>query len=671
MKKIIAAAVAATMLLPCSALFAASAEEIDRGAPTSMNIGSALYVHAVRGSSDTNAWQAWQSSHSETFQVYNSAMKYFFLPSSADSGSIDVYNGFLTDVTFNGVTIASGTTEAVPYEENTDYAVTADGYTYTLRCMRSNAEAAIYVNNPSADGNGTELMTYLNTDKSLSASATGAIVSPDGKIDNTPVKKIKGRGNTTWGKPKKAYNITYDKKVSVGGMAKNKKYSILANYQDDSLSRNRILYDLSDAVGMPYASDSRYVDFYSNGFYWGSYQMTEKVEPGSLVPEVSDDGYLNSDGTVKDDFAFIAEVDASAGADDYYVTLDSGVKITIKSPEVDPGTVGYDEVKAYVKQKFEEFQTVCQRPKGDVSSVADLDSVTKLYLINELGKNWDSGVSSTFFTYRPDENGVYKFYGSPVWDYDNSLGNAVGVGSELRAIGVSDYTSYTGWWCRYKGSNSTDGKYSTNIINNLSKNTMVKARAAEIWFEQFVPAIHHFSGEFNNPAVAPELYSAEEYKALSLGSAEMNYTSGWLLNTGSWIADHSRLNKASYGLFTGNYSVSSTATRYQNNFSGMFDYAADWMISRAAWLSNEMKADYTKTIRKGDLNFESGIDVVDATAVQRISAELEIPEALKYELGDVDGDGFVTVSDATYIQMYAVGLIDHFPAEEQNEPKTL
>jgi hypothetical protein len=63
---------------------------------------------------------------------------------------------------------------------------------------------------------------------------------------------------------------------------------------------------------MPYASDSRYVDFYVNGFYWGSYLMAEKVEPGSLVPEVDDEGFLNEDGSIKADFPFIAEVDASA-----------------------------------------------------------------------------------------------------------------------------------------------------------------------------------------------------------------------------------------------------------------------------------------------------------------------------------------------------------------------
>ena len=199
-------------------------------------------------------------------------------------------------------------------------------------------------------------MAYLNEDKSHSAKATGAIVTPDGKIDNTTIKKIKGRGNTSWDKAKKGYNITYDKKVSIAGMEKNKKYSILANYQDDSLSRNRFLYDLSDAAGMPYASDSRYVDFYVNGYYWGSYQMAEKVEAGSLVTDVDEEAYLNEDGTVKEDFPFIVEVDASAGDDDYWVSS-NGLKLTIKAPEIDPGAVGYDEVKSYVQKHFNEFYT--------------------------------------------------------------------------------------------------------------------------------------------------------------------------------------------------------------------------------------------------------------------------------------------------------------------------
>lgn len=631
---------------------AAAAEE--KGVPAEFAADQALYVHAVSDSADTEAWQAWQSVHDEDFNVEKPNEKYFFLPSSAASNTIDVYNGYDQAVTVNSVAIAAHTTEAIPYAANTAYTVTAGGSSYTLRMMNSNAEAAVYINNPDADGAGTDLMTYLNADKANSAKATGAIVTPDGAIDNTTVKKIKGRGNTSWDKPKKGYNITYDKKVGIAGMEKNKKYSILPNYQDDSLSRNRFLYDLSDAVGMPYASDSRYVDFYVNGYYWGSYLMCEKVEPGSLVPEVSDDGYLNEDGTIKEDFPFIAEVDASAGDDDYWVSA-SNLKITIKSPEIDPGQPGYDEVKNYVKTKFTAFYNATSAT-GDLAAVADVESVAKLYLINELGKNWDSGVSSTFFTYKQDENGVYKFYGSPVWDYDNSLGNAVGVSWDLRTIGVTDYEEYTGWWCQHKGKSSASSKRSSNIIARISRNQQIAAIVPQIWFEDFVPALEHFSGEKIDQTIGSELYTKNEYFTMIEDSAEMNYKSGWLLNTGSWIADHSTLNKATYDKDTQKMVVASTTTRYGQNFTDMYNYAADWMLSRAAWLSEQYAPNYTPSNLLGDANLDGEVDTIDATIIQRYNVNIVTLSDEAKNAADIDRDGEADIVDVTWLLRWSVGV---------------
>ncbi|MEE0956714.1 MAG: CotH kinase family protein [Ruminococcus sp.] len=658
MKKTIAAILSAVMMLSPAALLPVSAEDgmTDKGAPTAFTNQNALYVHAVSNSSDANAWQAWQSVHDEYFRESDTGTKYFFLPTSAGDSSVDIYNAYSSGVTINGVQIASHTTESVPYSVNTNYSVTASGRNYTVKFMKSNAEAALYINNSNADGNGTDLMTYLNSDKSLSAAATGAIVTPDGKIDNTAVSKIKGRGNTTWGKPKKAYNITYAKKLSFAGMEKNKKFSLLANYQDDSLSRNRFLYDLSDAVGLPYASDSRYVDFYVNGYYRGSYQMCEKVGQGSLVNDIDTDSYLNTDGTINEDFPFICEVDGSAGPDDYYVTLNNGVKITLKDPEIDPGQPGYNEVLAYVKQKFENFTAVASSKTGKVSDVADLASVTKLYLINELGKNWDSGASSIYFTYKQDENGVYKFYGSPVWDYDNSLGNATGVGTDLSSMGVNDYTSFSGWWCRYKGKRSSQSTATGNIINNLAWNNEVLAAADDIWFDEFVPAINHFAGKTDNPVVAKDLYSAEQYYDLISGSAEMNYRSGWLLNTGSWISNHSSVRVAEYDLNTNTYQVKPNAMTFSNNFTGMYDYAVQWMLSRSAWLSSQMAAGYGKTQLLGDVNRDGTVNISDATEIQRYIAKMIDFSALQYELGNVLSENGISISDVTAIQRHLAGI---------------
>ena len=639
--------------------------------PAGFAAEEALYAHAVVGSDDGEAWQAWQSVHDESLRVSDPSEKYFFLPTSADSERVDVYNGFETAVTVGDTEIAPHTTATLSYTTAQGCSVRAGNKTFTLNYMRSHAEAAVYINNPDADGKGSDLMTYLNADKARYAAATGAIVTPDGKIDNTAVKKIKGRGNTSWGKPKKGYNITYDKKVSVAGMVKNKKYSLLPNYQDDSLARNRFLYDLSDAVGMPYASDSRFVDFYVNGFYWGSYQMAEKVEEGSLVTDVTGKEYLNEDGTVREDFPFIAEVDASAGNDDYYVECLGGVKVTIKAPEIDPGEPGYNEVKAYVADKFNRLLSACRAairtPSKSVAGLIDLDSAAKLYLINELGKNWDAGVSSTFLTYKQDADGSYRFFGSPVWDYDNSLGNAVGVGSELQNMGVSDYQQYTGWWCRFKGKAASD-TMSYNIINNLARNKEVQQTAARVWFEDFLPAIDHFSGRRADPQRGEELYTRDEYDSLLSESAAMNYRSGWLLNTGSWIAPHTSLRQAAYDVNTGTYSVAPTATRYAQSFRDMFCYAADWMVSRAAWLSDQMRADYFASATKYDVDRDGVFTINDASEVQRFLAEFITLTQLQTVLADADGNGSVNVDDVTHMQRVLAHMIEEPQPTEPVEP---
>lgn len=623
--------------------------------PVSFETYEALYAHAVTGSTDSEAWQAWQSEHDEDFTEVNSNVKYFFLPTSADSTRVDIYNAYKSSVNVNGVDIASGEVKTVNYEIGKSYSVDVSGKTYTLKLMKSNAEAAIYINNSDADGFGTELMQYLNADKSRSAKATGAIVDANGNVDNTAIKKIKGRGNTTWDKPKKAYNITYSDAVSIAGMKKGKKYSILANYQDDSLSRNRFLYDLADAVGMPYASDSRYVDFYANGFYWGSFQMTEKVEAGksNLVSDVDDTAYLNDDGTVNSDFPFICEVDAGAkDGEDYYVESASGNKITIKAPELEEGDAGYEEVKAYVKEKFDAFYNSVKGKTSDPTEYADVESLAKIYLINELGKNWDSGVSSLFFVYKQDSSGKYKFYGSPVWDYDNSLGNAVGVNKELNNMGVSDYEEYSGWWCKFKGK-STKSKSINNVMNLISRNDKVYEKSVSVWFEDFVPVINDFASDSSTPKAssATEMYRAYDYYALLKDSAEMNYQSGWLLNTSSWIADHSSLTKAHYDLSTKTYTVDSKATAYKQDFTGMYNYCVDWMTSRAAWLSSEMADNYTPSEKLlGDVNKDGKLSITDATDVQKYAVGNIYFTPSTLSCGDVNGDGVINVLDATEIQ---------------------
>ncbi|MBQ4105681.1 MAG: CotH kinase family protein [Clostridia bacterium] len=529
-----------------------------------------LYAHAVSdGGVDQDAWISADKVGSDY---------YFFLPSSVSDTQVEIYSTYGSAVSIGGVTIHPGEIKTIEYDLNTTYRLSG-GASYNLKFRHSGAEAALFVNNDgSIDGS---LWNYLTADKSNEASAYAAVVDADGTIENTDIKKIKGRGNTTWAADKKPFNVNFKSAVTVGSMQSTKKYSLLANFQDAALSRNRVLYDLGDAVGLPYSCDSRFVDFYMDGEYIGQYQMCQKIDPGSdnLVYDMDEDDYINDDGSLKEDFSMLIEVPF---AEDFYTSTNSGIDVVIKSPDVEGNDNLYaNEVKAYAREKFDRMYTALKNNSADMGDYLDIDSFAKAYLIQEVGKNWDT--HSWYLCYMPDENGTYKFFASPVWDFDNSIGNANGVRSDLNSMGVTDYTKYTGWWCKYKqGSN--------NMTYMCTQNETIMDAARTIWFKKFVPAIEVFAG---TGSAKTEILSQDLYYDALAESADMNYMIWDLLTDTSWVADHSSITKATFDYDTLTYKVDSSATRYdQYTFKGQFDYMTDWLTSRAAWMSNEWKADY-------------------------------------------------------------------------------
>ena len=59
---------------------------------------------------------------------------------------------------------------------------------------------------------------------------------------------IRGRGNTTWGQTKKPFAIKLDKKQSICGLAKHKRWVLIANYLDNSFLKNSSAFILSEML---------------------------------------------------------------------------------------------------------------------------------------------------------------------------------------------------------------------------------------------------------------------------------------------------------------------------------------------------------------------------------------------------------------------------------------
>lgn len=595
-----------------------------------------LYAHAISdGGEEKEAW-------TELDEIGETG--YFFLPSSASKTEVEILNTYNYPVIVNGVEILSGEVKSVSYTAGEVYEVTgADEF--SLVVMRSDSEASVFVNNDYSKTD--DLWDFLTADKENSTSAKAAIVNADGTLTDTDLKKIKGRGNTTWNADKKPFNLNFEDTVEVGTMQKTKQFSLLANFQDAAMCRNRILYDLGDAVGMRYSSDSRFVDFYVDGEYKGQYQMCQKIEPGkkNLVFDVDENDYIDENGNLKDEFSMLLEVPFG---EDFYTSTNSGIDVVIKSPNVEDNDNLYaNEVKAYAKKLFDEMYLALKNNSNNLSQLIDIDSFAKAFLIQELGKNWDT--HSWYLTYVPDENGNYKFYAAPVWDFDNSIGNAKGVQSDLNGFGVKDYTEYTGWWCQYK-------RGSNNLSYLSSKNTQIMEAAQRIWFEDFVPAIDTFKTEGNADT---EILSYDVYYNYLAASAEMNYMIWEMEADNDWISDHSALIKASFDYDTLTYTEEKMFTEYdQFTFKGQFDYMTDWFLSRSAWISDQWKAYLAENPANGligDADMDGKISVKDATAIQKVVARVEVT-SFSDALAEVNSDGKLSVKDATAVQKYCAHI---------------
>ena len=59
---------------------------------------------------------------------------------------------------------------------------------------------------------------------------------------------IRGRGNTTWSKPKKPYALKLDKKQKIMDMPKHKRWVLIANYLDNTFMKNEIAFYLSELL---------------------------------------------------------------------------------------------------------------------------------------------------------------------------------------------------------------------------------------------------------------------------------------------------------------------------------------------------------------------------------------------------------------------------------------
>jgi len=228
--------------------------------------------------------------------------------------------------------------------------------------------------------------------------------------------KIRGRGNSTWGFPKKPYQIKFDNKENILGMPKDKKWILLANYSDKTMLRNELAFDLSRFSDLDWTPESRFIELFINNEYLGVYQITQKVEESSNRVNIGDDGYL-------------LEVDQLSRLDPDDVFFETNNYLfNIKEPNLDFNDNKYNVIKNYIQ--LTENTLLGDNftdPVEGYSKYIDVESFVDWYLINEITKNNDAiFFSSVYMNYISGD----KLKMGPVWDYDISSGNINYNGNE-------------------------------------------------------------------------------------------------------------------------------------------------------------------------------------------------------------------------------------------------
>ena len=257
---------------------------------------------------------------------------------------------------------------------------------------------------------------------------------------------IRGRGNSTWGFPKKPWKVKLDEKASLLGMPADKEWALLANYADRTLLRNIVAMKLSEICGFSWTPRMRSVEVYLNDKYQGVYTLCEhkKVSKDRVNIEVVGEGDNSGEAVTG---GYYLEIEEQQDETTCWWT-GMNVPMMFSDPE-EPTSAQYE----YVTGLFDEFETVLQSdefadPLRGYSNYIDVDSFINYFIVQELTKNPDGNLRKSSFITKERGKKMEMYH---VWDFDLTLGNcgyfpgAVGNGPE--GFWVKDY----GQGDRYKG----------------------------------------------------------------------------------------------------------------------------------------------------------------------------------------------------------------------------
>lgn len=273
--------------------------------------------------------------------------------------------------------------------------------------------------------------------------AAGSIKSRD------ELTTIRGRGNSTWSSPKKAYRLKFPSKTKLlakedgtNEYADAKNWTLMANVADKTMMRNALTaevarrYEIKTGIkAMPFYPAYKFVDLVLNNEYIGTYQISDHVQIQTGRIEIDEDKGWFVEG-VSTEEKFI---------EDPHINFDGIVNkeftLNVKNPEDDYYT---DDVAAAIRSYFTTILNFRYAPYDfseatGLFKYVDMESAVAYFIANEITGNFDGLISN--YAYR-DINPGDKLKLGPLWDFDIAYGNFTGNGNNL----VNHFIFENGKW---------------------------------------------------------------------------------------------------------------------------------------------------------------------------------------------------------------------------------
>lgn len=344
---------------------------------------------------------------------------------------------FVTDgetVLVNGQPVVSGQT-AISFADDFDLVVKAENgdentYRVSFNCPQINTELpVIRIHIPVSSITDKKTYRKIKFDIYRPGSDEGRWTALDAEIE------IRGRGNSTWGLPKKPYRIKFPEKFSPIGLnhAKAKSWVLLAHDMDKSLLRNHLGFELSrilfsssekyhDEAALDFTPCSQMVNVYSGDNYHGVYQMSDQMEVAK--GRIGLDKLVAADGSDPVKITGGHLIETNIHHDEPYpvsFTSSKGIYMDHKYPKDDDMDISqYKYIEDFIrKAEAALYSSNFTDPVNGWRKWFDEKTLADFIIVKEFAGDMD-GYTSTYFYKR---RGVDKIFFGPVWDLDKGWNN--------------------------------------------------------------------------------------------------------------------------------------------------------------------------------------------------------------------------------------------------------